>query len=75
MSERLDKFILAQHPDFSRSRIEGLVKAGCVTVNGVVAAKAGQKVAEDDEVVVEIPPPVPAIPEPAPILMTPVSSS
>ncbi len=64
MSERLDKFILAQHPDFSRSRIEGLVKAGYVTVNGVVAAKAGQKVAEDDEVVVEIPPPVPAIPEP-----------
>ena len=64
MSERLDKFILAQHPDFSRSRIEGLVKAGYVTVNGVVAAKAGQKVAEDDEVIVEIPPPVPAIPEP-----------
>ena len=64
MSERLDKFILAQHPDFSRSRIEGLVKAGYVTVNGVVAAKAGQKVAEDDEVVVEIPPPVPAVPEP-----------
>jgi 23S rRNA pseudouridine1911/1915/1917 synthase len=64
MSERLDKFILAQHPDFSRSRIEGLVKAGYVTVNGAVAAKAGQKVAEDDEVVVEIPPPVPAIPEP-----------
>ena len=64
MSERLDKFILAQHPDFSRSRIEGLVKAGYVTVNGVAAAKAGQKVAEDDEVVVEIPPPVPAVPEP-----------
>ena len=64
MSERLDKFILRLHPDFSRSRIEGLVKAGYVTVNGVVAGKAGQKVSEDDEVNVEIPPPVPAVPEP-----------
>ena len=61
---RLDKAILATHPDFSRSRIEGLVKAGFVTVNGAVAEKAGMKVAEDDEVVVEIPPPVPAVPEP-----------
>ncbi len=64
MSERLDKFILRLHPDFSRSRVEGLVKAGYVTVNGVVAGKAGQKVSEDDEVNVEIPPPVPAVPEP-----------
>ena len=62
--ERLDKVLLARHPDFSRSRIEGLVKAGFVTVNGAVAAKAGMKVAPDDEIVVEIPPPVPAVPEP-----------
>ena len=61
---RLDKQILETHPDFSRSRIEGLIKAGFVTVNGAVAEKAGMKVAEDDEIVVEIPPPVPAIPEP-----------
>ena len=61
---RLDKHILETHPDFSRSRIEGLVKAGFVTVNGTVAEKAGMKVAEDDEIVVEIPPPVPAVPEP-----------
>ena len=62
--ERLDKVVLARHPDFSRSRVEGLVKAGFVTVNGAVAEKAGQKVSEDDEIVVEIPPPVPAVPEP-----------
>ena len=61
---RLDKHILETHPDFSRSRIEGLIKAGFVTVNGAVAEKAGMKVAEDDEIVVEIPPPVPAVPEP-----------
>ena len=61
---RLDKHILETHPDFSRSRIEGLIKSGFVTVNGAVAEKAGMKVGEDDEIVVEIPPPVPAIPEP-----------
>ena len=61
---RLDKLVLVRYPDFSRSRIEGLVKAGFVTVNGAVAEKAGMKVSEDDEIVVEIPPPVPAVPEP-----------
>ncbi len=61
---RLDKQILETHPDFSRSRIEGLIKAGFVTVNGVVAEKAGMKVSADDEIVVEIPPPVPAVPDP-----------
>ena len=64
MSVRLDKAVLETHPDFSRSRIEGLVKGGFVTVNGAVAEKAGMKVSEDDEIVVEIPPPVPAVPEP-----------
>ena len=61
---RLDKAILAIHPDFSRSRIEGLIKAGFVSVNGAEAVKAGMKVAETDEIEVEIPPPVPAVPEP-----------
>ncbi len=64
MAERLDKVLLARHPDFSRSRIEGLVKAGFVTVNGVPAEKAGQKVAASDTIDVTIPPPVPAVPEP-----------
>lgn len=62
--ERLDKILLARYPDFSRSRIEGLVKAGFVTVNGRVAEKAGFKVAETAVIEVEIPPPVPAEPEP-----------
>ncbi len=62
--ERLDRRILSDYPDFSRSRIEGLVKSGFVLVNGVAAVKAGQKVAETDEITVNVPPPVPAIPEP-----------
>ncbi len=62
--QRLDKRLLEIYPDFSRSRIEGLVKSGHVTVNGAVASKAGMKVSEEDEIEVEIPPPVPAVPEP-----------
>ena len=61
---RLDKLLLERHPDFSRSRIEGLIKAGYVTVNGAGAVKAGMKVDDDDEIEVEVPPPVPAVPEP-----------
>ena len=62
--QRLDKRLLEMYPDFSRSRIEGLVKSGHVTVNGATASKAGMKVADDDEIEVVIPPPVPAVPEP-----------
>ena len=62
--ERLDKVVLARMPDFSRSRIEGLIKAGYVTVNGVAADKAGMKVSEADDIVITVPPPVPAVPVP-----------
>ena len=68
--QRLDKVLQERYPDFSRSRIEGLIKAGFVTVNGAVAEKAGQKVAETDEIVVVIPPPVPAEPQPEDIPLT-----
>ena len=40
---RLDKHLLTLYPDFSRSRIEGLIKGGYVTVNGAAAAKAEMK--------------------------------
>ena len=68
--QRLDKVLQERYPDFSRSRIEGLIKAGFVTVNGAVAEKAGQKVAETDEIGVKIPPPVPAEPQPEDIPLT-----
>ena len=68
--QRLDKVLQERYPDFSRSRIEGLIKAGFVTVNGAVAEKAGQKVAETGELGVEIPPPVPAEPQPEDIPLT-----
>lgn len=61
---RLDKILQDRNPDFSRSRIEGLIKGGFVKVNSVVAEKAGMKVDESDVIEMEIPPPVPATPEP-----------
>ena len=64
MAERLDKAILALHPEFTRSRVEGLVKAGFVKVDGVVAAKSGMKVKDGCEIEIFVPPPVPAVPEP-----------
>lgn len=60
---RLDKHLLDLYPDFSRSRIEGLIKSGFVSVNGAAATKAGMKISDADEITVEIPPPVPAVPE------------
>lgn len=64
MSERLDIKLTALYPDFSRSRIKGLIEAGFVKVNGEATTKAGSKVYEGDEIEVTIPPPVPAEPEP-----------
>ena len=64
MAERLDVVLAARYPDFSRSRLKGLVDAGFVTVNGAPAQKAGMKVSPDDAIEVTIPPPVPAVPEP-----------
>ena len=64
MAERLDKAVLALHPEFTRSRIEGLIKAGFVKVDGAVASKSGMKVRDGSVIEVHVPPPVPAVPEP-----------
>lgn len=64
VSERLDIMLTSIHPDFSRSRIKGLIESGFVKVNGVVVTKPSAKVEKDDDFDVTIPPPVPAIPIP-----------
>ena len=64
MSERLDIKLTSLYPEFSRSRIKGLIEAGFVKVNGEAVLKAGAKVSETDGIEVFIPPPVPAEPEP-----------
>ena len=57
VSERLDIRLTSLYPDFSRSRIKGLIEAGFVKVNGEAVLKAGAKVSETDGIEVFIPPP------------------
>lgn len=59
-SQRLDKFLVDCLPDFSRSRIQALIEAGLVTINGKLPRKAGQMLDKQTEVCVEIPPPQPS---------------
>ncbi len=57
--ERLDKFLVEQLQEFSRSRIQGLITGGFVEVNGRAAKKAGQPLEHGSQVTVRVPPPVP----------------
>jgi len=57
--ERLDRFLAAAQTDLSRSRLQGLIGAGCVQVNGR-AVRASQRLRDGDRVRVEIPEPEPS---------------
>jgi 23S rRNA pseudouridine1911/1915/1917 synthase len=57
--ERLDHFLVACLPEFSRSRLQALIKDGFVLVDGSPAKKAGQKVDLGSQVEVRVPPPAP----------------
>lgn len=67
--ERLDKFLVGQLQEFSRSRIQGLIAGGFVDVNGRPARKAGQPLEAGDTLTVRIPPAAPSglIPENIPL--------
>lgn len=56
---RLDRWLAAQLPDLSRSRIQALIRQGHVTVSGR-PVKAHRKLVPGEEVGVEIPEPTPA---------------
>ncbi len=62
--DRLDTWLTTQCEGFSRARVQGLLKAGLVTVNGSVCTRATASVKPGDVVEISIPPPVPAEPEP-----------
>ncbi len=61
---RLDKFLVHCLPDFSRTRLQGLIKDGFVSVDGETAHKAGQMLQSDAVIQVNIPPPEPSVLEP-----------
>jgi 23S rRNA pseudouridine1911/1915/1917 synthase len=58
--ERLDKVLVEQLPELSRSRLQGLITEGLVSVNGNRAKKAGQIIEQGQRVMVEIPPTAPS---------------
>jgi len=60
-SNRLDKFLVSQLPEFSRSRLQSLIKTGCVDVDGVTVTKSGHMVEKKAEIEVRIPPPKPTV--------------
>ena len=68
-AERLDKFLVTQLPEFSRSRLQGLIKDGYVSVNGRPAHKAGQMLDWGAVLQVPIPPTEPGtlMPEQIPL--------
>src|SRR5919201_1157493 len=58
--ERLDKSIGEHFSDISRSYAAALIEAGAVTVNGIIASKAGQRLKTGDRIAIEMPAPRPS---------------
>jgi len=54
--QRLDKFLVASLPEFSRSRLQTWIRTGKVTVDGKQAQKSGQALEDQAVVKVLIPP-------------------
>ena len=54
-NKRLDKFVLAHMAGFSRAQVQGLIRAGCVLVNGA-AQKTGYKLKGGERITVRVPP-------------------
>lgn len=59
---RLDQFLAAQLPGLSRSRLQGLVRAGHLRLGGCLIAEPAHRVKPGDRLVLDLPPPRPATP-------------
>jgi 23S rRNA pseudouridine1911/1915/1917 synthase len=66
---RLDKFLVACMPDFSRTRLQNLIENGLILVDGTIAHKSGQSINQGSIIQVKIPPPEPTelVPEDIPL--------
>ena len=67
--QRLDKFLVACLPEFSRTRLQSLIDEGHVLVNGIVPAKTGIMLEASSRVDINLPPVQPSklIPEDLPL--------
>jgi len=68
-AQRLDKFLVDCFPEFSRSRLQNLIKEGFVTVDGVPIRKTGTKVEAGNVINIRIPSTQPSslVPEAIPL--------
>ena len=57
--QRLDHFLARSLPQFSRSRLQGLIRGGFVWIGGIAAVKAGQMLEPGAHVSVKVPAPEP----------------
>ena len=66
---RIDKFLSDVYPDLSRTYIQKLIKDGNVSVNDKICTKSSNKIAEEDEIVLNVPNPIPLeiVPEDIPL--------
>ena len=58
--QRLDHFLVGALPEYSRARLQSLIREGLVQVNGKAATKSGWKLEPGVSVTVHIPPPAPS---------------
>jgi 23S rRNA pseudouridine1911/1915/1917 synthase len=67
--ERLDKFLVICLPDFSRARLQGLIRDGFVMVKGQVVTKSGATLDTGQKIQVRVPPsePTDLVPENIPL--------
>jgi 23S rRNA pseudouridine1911/1915/1917 synthase len=59
-NQRLDVFLTICLQEFSRSRIQGLIKNGFVNVEAETVTKAGRRLESGERVEIRIPPPIPS---------------
>jgi 23S rRNA pseudouridine1911/1915/1917 synthase len=62
--ERLDRFLAQRMPDFSRARLQALIRAGAVARGHEAVHDLGRRVKAGESYTVHVPPPEPAKPEP-----------
>lgn len=65
--ERLDKVLVQKLPEFSRARLQSLIKDGKVSLNGRVVTKTGFAVQPQQQIQILLPPPEPSSLQPEPI--------
>ncbi|NJL01306.1 MAG: RluA family pseudouridine synthase [Spirulinaceae cyanobacterium SM2_1_0] len=67
--DRLDRWLTAQLPDWTRSRLQKLIEQGCVQLNGRICTAKKTAVQPGDQLMVTVPPQQPSTVEPEAIAL------